>query len=153
MTNPRVKQSKKQEADDRPNSITVNIPPLGMAVFSYIKPTAKTEKAEKPKAAVKAAKPEKAGKAGKDQKDSSKEYRQERKTGGESDGGSERSASQKEITEERYSWKKNNLRNMPGMSLLRRIWQNWSMPDFMQKAFPTATAIPIRTPTRVQRRC
>ena len=35
---------------------------------------------------------------------------------------------------------------MPGMCLLRRIWQNWSMPDFMQKAFPTATAIPIRTP-------
>ena len=68
MTNPRVKQSKKQEADDRPNSITVNIPPLGMAVFSYIKPTAKTEKAEKPKAAVKAAKPEKAEKPEKPEK-------------------------------------------------------------------------------------
>ena len=72
VTNPRVKQSKKQEADDRPNSITVNIPPLGMAVFSYIKPTAKTEKAEKPKAAVKAAKPEKAEKPEKTRKTAAK---------------------------------------------------------------------------------
>ena len=72
VTNPRVKQSKKQEADDRPNSITVNIPPLGMAVFSYIKPAAKTEKAEKPKAAVKAAKPEKAEKPEKARKTAAK---------------------------------------------------------------------------------
>ncbi|MDO5422534.1 MAG: 1,4-alpha-glucan branching protein GlgB [Eubacteriales bacterium] len=39
--NPRVKQSKKEEADDRAYSITINIPPLGMTVFSYIKPAEK----------------------------------------------------------------------------------------------------------------
>ncbi|MDY3920472.1 MAG: 1,4-alpha-glucan branching protein GlgB [Candidatus Limivivens sp.] len=43
VLNPRVKQSKKEEADDRPNSITINIPPLGMSVFSYIKPAVKNE--------------------------------------------------------------------------------------------------------------
>lgn len=35
--NPRLKQSKKEECDDRPNSITIKVPPMGIAVFSYTK--------------------------------------------------------------------------------------------------------------------
>ncbi|WP_148410426.1 1,4-alpha-glucan branching protein GlgB [Murimonas intestini] len=35
--NPRLKQSKKDECDDRPNSITIKVPPMGIAIFSYTK--------------------------------------------------------------------------------------------------------------------
>lgn len=46
--NPRLKQSKKDECDERENSITITVPPLGMAVFSctHIEPkkAAKTAK-------------------------------------------------------------------------------------------------------------
>ncbi len=33
--NPRLKQSKKDECDDRPDSIRIKVPPMGMTVFSY----------------------------------------------------------------------------------------------------------------------
>lgn len=46
--NPRVKISKKAECDERKNSITIKIPALGMAVFSYSRPA---EKAKDNKAA------------------------------------------------------------------------------------------------------
>jgi len=39
--NPRVKQSKAEECDDRPNSIRVKIPALGMTVFKYVPAVAK----------------------------------------------------------------------------------------------------------------
>ncbi len=39
--NPRLKQSKKDECDDRPNSITIKVPPMGIAIFSYSKVTEK----------------------------------------------------------------------------------------------------------------
>ena len=41
VVNARVKQSRKDEADDRPDSITINVPPMSMVVFSYIKPAVK----------------------------------------------------------------------------------------------------------------
>ncbi|MCI7812272.1 MAG: 1,4-alpha-glucan branching protein GlgB [Lachnospiraceae bacterium] len=39
--NPRLKQSKKEECDDRPDSITIKVPPMGIAIFSYTKGTQK----------------------------------------------------------------------------------------------------------------
>lgn len=47
--NPRLKQSKKEECDDRPNSITIKVPPMGISIFSYTKsaPKAKDNKAAK----------------------------------------------------------------------------------------------------------
>lgn len=35
--NPRVKQSKKEEWDDRENSIAIKVPPMGISIFSYAK--------------------------------------------------------------------------------------------------------------------
>ena len=37
VANPRVKMSKKTEWDERPDSITVKIPPLGISIFAYTK--------------------------------------------------------------------------------------------------------------------
>lgn len=37
VLNPRLKQSKKEECDDRPDSITIKVPPMGITVFSYTK--------------------------------------------------------------------------------------------------------------------
>lgn len=37
MVNPRVKLSKKDECDDRPNSISIKVPPMGISIFSYTK--------------------------------------------------------------------------------------------------------------------
>lgn len=37
MVNPRVKPSKKEECDDRPNSISIKVPPMGISIFSYTK--------------------------------------------------------------------------------------------------------------------
>lgn len=39
--NPRLKQSKKEECDDRPDSITIKVPPMGISIFSYSKATQK----------------------------------------------------------------------------------------------------------------
>ncbi|MFR8172369.1 MAG: 1,4-alpha-glucan branching protein GlgB [Marvinbryantia sp.] len=52
--NPRVKQSKKEEADGQENSITVKIPPMGISIFSYAKaePKAASNKAAKEKKAA-----------------------------------------------------------------------------------------------------
>ena len=41
MVNPRLKQSKKDECDDKVNSITVKVPPMGISIFSYTKSTPK----------------------------------------------------------------------------------------------------------------
>ena len=62
-TNPRLKQSKKDECDDRENSITVTVPPMGMAVFSctHLEPSKKADKKSAGKTA--GAKQEKQGKA------------------------------------------------------------------------------------------
>ena len=35
--NPRLKQSKKEECDDRENSILIKVPPMGISIFSYSK--------------------------------------------------------------------------------------------------------------------
>ena len=43
FVNPRVKMSKKVECDERKNSITVKIPPLGISVFSYTRPAEKAK--------------------------------------------------------------------------------------------------------------
>lgn len=45
-TNARLKQSKKDECDDREDSITITVPPMGMAVFTctHLEPPKKTEK-------------------------------------------------------------------------------------------------------------
>lgn len=43
VVNPRVKMSKKVECDERKNSITVKIPPLGISVFSYTRPAEKAK--------------------------------------------------------------------------------------------------------------
>ncbi len=58
MVNPRLKQSRKEECDDRPDSITVKVPPMGISIFSYTKsvPKAKdnrTAKKETKKATAK----------------------------------------------------------------------------------------------------
>ena len=47
--NPRLKQSKKEECDDREDSITIKVPPMGIAIFSYTKsePKARTNKEAK----------------------------------------------------------------------------------------------------------
>lgn len=47
--NPRLKQSKKDECDDRPDSITIKVPPMSVMAFSYTKtaPKAGTNKAAK----------------------------------------------------------------------------------------------------------
>ena len=60
-TNPRLKQSRKDECDDRENSITITVPPMGMAVFSctHLEPAKKPAKASGTKTAAKAS-----GKAG-----------------------------------------------------------------------------------------
>lgn len=49
VVNPRLKQSKKEECDDRPDSITVKVPPMGVSIFSYTKsvPKAKDNKSAK----------------------------------------------------------------------------------------------------------
>lgn len=55
MVNPRVKPSKKEECDDRVNSISIKVPPMGITIFSYSKAvdkkidnkTAKEKEAEK----------------------------------------------------------------------------------------------------------
>ncbi len=54
--NPRVKQSKKEECDDRPDSITITVPPMSVTVFSYAKvaPKARTNKEAKEAQAEKA---------------------------------------------------------------------------------------------------
>jgi 1,4-alpha-glucan branching enzyme len=55
--NPRLKQSKKDECDDRPDSIKVKVPPMGISVFSYTKsePKAKDNKSAKAEDAAKKA--------------------------------------------------------------------------------------------------
>lgn len=59
MTNPRVKQSKAEEKDNRPNSITINIAPMSVSVFQCT-----PEEAEKPvQAKSKAEKSEHASKS------------------------------------------------------------------------------------------
>lgn len=64
--NPRVKQSKKDECDDRANSITIKVPPMGISVFSYAKAEPKAvsnkeaKKTKADKAPAKAAKTTKA---------------------------------------------------------------------------------------------
>lgn len=47
--NPRLKQSKKDECDDRPDSITIKVPPMSVTIFSYTKtaPKSGTNKAAK----------------------------------------------------------------------------------------------------------
>ncbi len=40
--NPRLKQSKKDECDDRPDSITIKVPPMSVIIFSYTKTAPKT---------------------------------------------------------------------------------------------------------------
>lgn len=53
--NPRVKQSKKEEQDDRENSITITVPPMSCIFFSYARtaPKAKTnEEAKRKKAST-----------------------------------------------------------------------------------------------------
>lgn len=49
VVNPRLKQSKKEECDDRADSITIKVPPMGISIFSYTKsaPKAKDNKAAK----------------------------------------------------------------------------------------------------------
>lgn len=49
VVNPRLKQSKKDECDDRADSITIKVPPMGISVFSYTKsaPKAKDNKTAK----------------------------------------------------------------------------------------------------------
>lgn len=59
IVNPRVKQSKKDECDDREDSVTIKVPPMGISIFSYAKaePKAASNKAAKKKKEEK--KPEK----------------------------------------------------------------------------------------------
>ncbi|MDY2819998.1 MAG: 1,4-alpha-glucan branching protein GlgB [Hominisplanchenecus sp.] len=40
--NPRLKQSKKEECDDRPDSIVITVPPMSVTIFSYTKSAAGT---------------------------------------------------------------------------------------------------------------
>ncbi len=49
MVNARLKQSKKDECDDRENSITIKVPPMAVSIFSYTKsaPKASTNKKAK----------------------------------------------------------------------------------------------------------
>ncbi|MDO4632346.1 MAG: 1,4-alpha-glucan branching protein GlgB [Eubacteriales bacterium] len=55
-TNPRVKQSKKSECDDREDSITIKVPPMGISVFAYRKTTPKAATNKEAKAKREAAK-------------------------------------------------------------------------------------------------
>ena len=41
--NPRLKQSKKEECDDRKDSITIKVPPMGISIFSYTKSAPKAK--------------------------------------------------------------------------------------------------------------
>ena len=51
VINPRLKQSKKEECDDREDSVTIKVPPMGITVFSYTKsnPKAVNNKSAKTK--------------------------------------------------------------------------------------------------------
>ena len=40
--NPRLNQSKKEECDDRPDSIVITVPPMSVTIFSYTKSAAGT---------------------------------------------------------------------------------------------------------------
>lgn len=52
--NPRLKQSKKDECDDRPDSITITVPPMSVTIFSYTKSAAGTVTNKKAKSTAKA---------------------------------------------------------------------------------------------------
>ncbi|MDO4522323.1 MAG: 1,4-alpha-glucan branching protein GlgB [Eubacteriales bacterium] len=69
-TNPRVKQSKKSECDDREDSVTIKVPPMGISVFSYRKaePKAASNKDGKAKKTVAAKKATTAKKSAKQTK-------------------------------------------------------------------------------------
>lgn len=49
VVNPRLKQSKRDECDGRPNSITIKVPPLGISIFTYQKGAPKSSPAPKAK--------------------------------------------------------------------------------------------------------
>ncbi|MDO5344941.1 MAG: 1,4-alpha-glucan branching protein GlgB [Lachnospiraceae bacterium] len=75
VTNPRVKTSKKEECDDRPNSIRIKVPPMGISVFSCTRVEEPASQNAKAKARQKkqAAKPGTAGKKAAGAKKSLKE--------------------------------------------------------------------------------
>lgn len=73
MGNPRVKQSKKEEFDDRPDSIQITVPPMSITVFSYAKSAAGTATNRKARENKNAAVKQISAKAEKDKKQKGKQ--------------------------------------------------------------------------------